>query len=682
MWSTLRRNFQSVLRYRLLALVLLPLVLAMSATLGYTLYWLNGYTRDTLYASTGNHLALAQHALGSLESERQADLAQFAQSADFLAALQGRDPGRMQRLLAHWREDHGLAFLHLTGPAGNWLYETATGTVRTSKPSPLTDRAARGIEGAGIELFRPPDLRREGGAVAAAPGGAANALMLRLVHPIIDERGRAAMILDGAMLLNGNSGFLDAIRDRTFGRDVLPDGAEPTVALLLGDVRVAASSRDDGRDTGIGERVSEATSALSGAERWVGRDRVAGEDYVLARGPLYDVNGQRVGLLGVGSREAAYQATHYRAVALLLLLFLAATAAAAWIAVRGARTILRPIERMAAVVRATQAGEDRRIGPVAAHDEIGELARQFDAMLDQLQAHRREIEDAAQELEVKVEERTHALARKNAELQRTVDLLQRTREQLVLAEKLSALGQMAAGVAHEINNPAAVILGNLEVLAAELGEHARPVTREIEFITQQVERIRHIVTSLTQFARSSPSQGPVADIEINRVIDGLVPLIEPALKRKSVAFTRRLAATGTVAINVFDLEQVLINLVMNAVNAVTEGGAIEIATNDAEDGVVIGVRDNGAGIPPERLARIFDPFFSTDPHRGLGLGLSVSYGLVRRYGGHITVQSVVGYGSVFKVRLHRRPNIAAGPAAQSPSGRVTTADVSEEVHYG
>jgi two-component system NtrC family sensor kinase len=146
--------------------------------------------------------------------------------------------------------------------------------------------------------------------------------------------------------------------------------------------------------------------------------------------------------------------------------------------------------------------------------------------------------------------------------------------------------------------------------------------------------------------------------------------------------SRRPGATGTVAINVFDLEQVLINLVMNAVNAVPEGGAIEIATSDAEGGVVIGVRDNGAGIPPERLPRVFDPFFTTDPRHGLGLGLSVSYGLVRRYGGHIAVQSVVGVGSVFKVRLHRKPTIAAEPAAQTPVGRVTTAEVDEEVHYG
>src|SRR5690606_21047763 len=134
----------------------------------------------------------------------------------------------------------------------------------------------------------------------------------------------------------------------------------------------------------------------------------------------------------------------------------------------------RPIEEMTAVVRANQAGAERRIGPIASQDEIGELARQFDLMLDQLARRNQELRHAAETLEAQVEERTRELARKNADLERTIRLLEQTREQLVVAEKLSALGVLAAGIAHEINNPAAVILGNVELLVRELGEAARP----------------------------------------------------------------------------------------------------------------------------------------------------------------------------------------------------------------
>jgi len=692
-WKSLRHRFRSALRYRLLALVLLPLLLAMAATLGYTLYWLDSYTLDTLFFTARDDLALARHALRQTEEEYLAELQQLAESPQFRAALREENGAALQRALRRVRDGRGFAFLHVTGVAGNWLYEPHAGS---SKPSPLTDRAVRGLPGAALEVFHAQDLRREGPAlagrarVAIVPDGAGaaeeRALVLRLVQPLADDGGRAIMALDAAVLLNRNDAALDAIRNRVFGAGTLPSGAEPIVTLLLDDVRVgAAGSTLAGL---MGERAPAAlrTQVVEAGETWTGRDRLAGHGFVSAYGPLFDVNGQRVGMLHVGFLESAMRASHYRAAALLLALFLTATAAAAWIAVRGVRSIFRPIEQMAAVVRATQAGEDRRIGPVGTHDETGELARQFDAMLELLQQRNHEIQRAALALEGKVAERTQELAHKNTELQATISLLQQTRAQLVLAEKLSALGQMAAGIAHEINNPAAVIFGNLEVLVAELGKNAEPVAREIELIAQQVERIRHIVTSLLQFARSEPAPGPIAQVDVNRVVEDVLPLVTHLLRRKSIVLRKRLAATGTIGINVFDLEQVLINLIANAANAVAEGGAIELTTADSDSGgAVIGVRDNGAGIPPERLPRIFDPFFTTDPRQGVGLGLSVSYGLVRRYGGHIGVESAVGAGSEFRVWLRGRPETGVPPegVGAMPEGRVAaTPTESEEATYG
>jgi two-component system NtrC family sensor kinase len=227
---------------------------------------------------------------------------------------------------------------------------------------------------------------------------------------------------------------------------------------------------------------------------------------------------------------------------------------------------------------------------------------------------------------------------------------------------------MAAGIAHEINNPAAVILGNLEVLEAELGERGRPVTGELELIKQQVERIRHIVQSLLQFARARPAERPVEELDVNRAVEDVLPLVAHVLREKSVALRRQLAARTPVAINIYDLEQVLINLIVNAANAVGRGGAIAVETQDWEmGGAMIAVRDNGTGILPEHRGRIFDPFFTTDPRRGVGLGLSVSYGLVRRYGGDITVESTPGEGSVFRVWLRRQPDDLVPADANSAS---------------
>ena len=377
-------------------------------------------------------------------------------------------------------------------------------------------------------------------------------------------------------------------------------------------------------------------------------------------------------------REKAFRAVYFRSAALLLTLFLVATAIAAWIAVRGVRSVFKPIEKMAAVVRATQAGEDRRIGPIGTHDETGELARQFDTMLDQLAARNREVQRSADALEMKVTERTHELAQKNTELHETIALLEKTQQQLVLADKLSALGKMAAGIAHEINNPTAVILGNLDVLTSELGAASQPVAREIELIAQQVERIQHIVTSLLQFARARPGAGPVADISVNQLVQDVLPLVAHVLKAKSITLDTQLDAQGTVAVNAFDLEQVLINLVVNAANACDAHGRIRVTTADrADNNTVISVHDNGCGIDSESLKRIFDPFFSTNPQRGAGLGLSVSYGLVQRYGGRITVESKVNVGSVFHVWLRRRPTKRSRATAESRG-----TNQHDEVRYG
>jgi two-component system, NtrC family, sensor kinase len=661
MWASLQQRFQSALRYRLLALVLLPLVAAMAATFGYTLYWFHGYTQESLNVTLRDQVAAVRQGLRQFQNDRRTALRQLAESTQLRALIKKRNGAAIRRTLTRLREAEGYAFLHLTGVAGNWMFENGD-PQRSSKPSPLADRAARGFAGAGFEVFREEDLRRESPTLADrarvawhdGKGEEYRGLVLRLVQPIVDDQGHVTFILDAGLLMNHNHAELFSISQRVFTTASLPPLAYPVLTLLLDDTRVAASG-NDGNGL-IGTKLSTEPDIRGAAKEdiEIRRERLFDKLYVSAYGTLYDIEGQPIGLLQVAVREDAFRAGYYRSVTLLLALFLLATAVAAWMAVRGVRSVFKPIETMAAVVRATQAGEDRRIGPIGTRDEIGQLARQFDAMLDQLAARNREIQRSATALEMKVAERTGELAQKNAELRATIALLEKTREQLVLADKLSALGKMAAGIAHEINNPAAVILGNLEVVVSELGPAAKPVAAELELIGQQVERIQHIVTSLLQFARARPGAGPIADIGANRLVEDVLPLVAHVVKTKSITLHTQLDAVGVVAVNAFDLEQVLINLIANAANACDTGGVIHVTTADRGDsGTVISVRDNGCGIPHDDLRRIFDPFFSTDPRRGAGLGLSVSYGLAQRYGGNITVESTVGVGSVFHVWLPR-----------------------------
>jgi two-component system NtrC family sensor kinase len=673
-WKRIRDLVHSTLRYKLFALVLLPTVLAMFATLGFTVYWFDNFTRDNLFLKAKADLAQAQQAIQQVERERYlVALQQLTNSYDFRSLFQRGDSAGLSRALHRLAKEQGFTFVHITGELGNWLFENGQASSASSKPTPLTGRAMRGLTGAALELFTVEDLRREDPALlaqariaitdsasgpAARPAFEARALMLRMVCPITDKQGNVLAVLDGGVMLNRNLDVVNAVRDRIYGAGTLPPGGIGVVAMLLGDVRISSNIPAPPGTDAVGLRLpSEVRKrVLENGGIWAMRDYLADQWYISGYAPLFDVQGQAVGVLHAGFLEAPFRRAHYWAAAPLLLILLVLFSVSAWIAFRGAKRVFQPIEQMTAVVRATQAGLERRIGEIDSQDEMRELARQFDAMLDLLQQRNREIQRAADELEAKVEERTRELESRNADLKATVDLLHKTRQQLVLAEKLAAVGELAAGIAHEIHNPAAVILGNLDILAHELGPGVEPVKAEVDLIMQQVERIRHIVNRLLQLARPSRTASDVEEVDVNRLVENTLPLVRHAVKEKSITVRRQLAASRTIRIDPYDLEEVLINLIINASHAVSAGGMVELSTgNWGHEGVVISVRDNGVGIAPEALHRVFDPFFTTDPQRRTGLGLSVSYGLIRRYGGNITVESESGQGSVFHVWLLWQP---------------------------
>ncbi|GIX26675.1 MAG: hypothetical protein KatS3mg123_0556 [Burkholderiales bacterium] len=224
-------------------------------------------------------------------------------------------------------------------------------------------------------------------------------------------------------------------------------------------------------------------------------------------------------------------------------------------------------------------------------------------------------------------------------------------------------------MAHEINNPIAVIQGNLEVVREVLGPAAEPVKREIRLIDEQANRIREIVTKLLQFARPSEFAGYVEPVEVNAVLDDCLVLVRHVLAKSDIQIVRRYQATRSVGINRNELQQVLINLIVNAVQAMEEGGTLTLSSRDWEDkGVVVSVRDTGPGIRPEDLSRIFDPFYTTKKQHGTGLGLSISYTLVERYGGTLSVDSEYGKGAEFSVwAAFRSPSIRSAPPGRRPA---------------
>ena len=234
-------------------------------------------------------------------------------------------------------------------------------------------------------------------------------------------------------------------------------------------------------------------------------------------------------------------------------------------------------------------------------------------------------------------------------------------EQIIEAGKLASVGELAAGIAHEINNPVAIMVeeaGWIEDLLEEDGtcEDPAEVRRALKQIKDQGVRCKQITHKLLSFARKTDPE--LRKVQLNELIDEVVALSEQRVKYSNVKLTLNLAQhLPEVHVSPSEFEQVLLNLVNNALDAMTpEGGTLEITTRVDGGHLVVDVADTGQGIPKANLARIFDPFFTTKPvGKGTGLGLSICYGIIKKMEGEISVNSAVGLGTTFHVRLPLPP---------------------------
>jgi two-component system NtrC family sensor kinase len=232
------------------------------------------------------------------------------------------------------------------------------------------------------------------------------------------------------------------------------------------------------------------------------------------------------------------------------------------------------------------------------------------------------------------------------------DVTQRERmeEQMSQTEKLTSLGLLAAGVAHEVNTPLAVISNYIQMLAKEMPE-GDPRQSIIEKIVKQTFRASEIVNNLLNFSRTGPSE--LADIDVNRVVEETLSLVAHPLKTSQIQVVKQLdTALPRVRGSANKLQQVFLNLFLNARDAMPQGGMLEVRTASHNGTVEIDVADTGNGISREHIHKIFDPFFTTKPGgRGTGLGLSVSYGIIREHAGKIDVRSTPGRGTSFHVEF-------------------------------
>jgi two-component system NtrC family sensor kinase len=426
--------------------------------------------------------------------------------------------------------------------------------------------------------------------------------------PITDDQGKILGSVIAFHLLNKDFTLVDRIKE-VAGID--------TSTIFLGDLRVSTNVTNEEGRRAIGTRISQEVSdvVLEQGKEYIGTAFVVNENYITRYDPLRDFLGKVVGILYVGAKQASFQSLLNSINQRILLVAFGTILLTIVITTPVSSMITRPLNQLKDLVEANRRVADGDMTvrvPVRASGEVGLLTSSFNTMLDTLQD---------------------------------------TQDQLVQSEKLASLGQLAAGVAHELNNPLGIILLYSDIVKKELGPDSA-YTDDLEIILSETKRCKSIVAALLEFARQN--QVVTQPTNLNNLILSVIELHIKQCEASSVEVHLKLdPALPKIQADPNQITQVVVNLVENALDAMPDGGIFNICTRNEPRGMVtMEFEDTGIGIPPENQSKLFTPFFTTKPlGKGTGLGLAIIYGIIKMHRGQILVTSEINKGTKFTVQL-------------------------------
>ena len=463
-------------------------------------------------------------------------------------------------------------------------------------------------------------------------------MMLRAAAPVSTPGGRLLGVLDGGVLITRNYEIVDKIRRTVFKEEEYKGRPVGTATIFQNDVRVSTNVRlaDGTRAIGTQASAEVADAVLSRGETWRGRAFVVQDWYLAAYAPIRDVSGATIGMLYVGVLERPFTDSLWRSLLVFLGIAAGGVALVYLVAVRVARRFSEPIHGMTMAAQRIAQGDYSQAVRGGGDDELGYLAHSFNTMTSELQLAHTALRESADELERKVEERTAELKRMQA--------------QMIQSEKMVAIGKLAAGVAHEINNPLTGVLTNSSLMLEDLADD-HPWREDIQTIVNETLRCRKIVKGLLDFSRQTRPQRTLLDL--NQVVEDTLSLVRNQTVFRNTKIVYELDPhLPTVLADADQMRQVVLNIVLNAAEAMVQGGELRLASasNVAKKSVELRISDTGPGIPDEVRARIFEPFFTTKK-TGTGLGLAVAYGIIERHHGEIRIDSARGKGTTFTISV-------------------------------
>lgn len=650
-WSALYRRKRSV-RLQLLVMALVPLMVLLPVLLVMGISrWNNDYN-NLLIAKVESELQVAEQYLQRIVGATGTSVEALAAS---LAIQKAAEEGRLNDFLTAEKDALGLDFLSIVQP---------TSIDEHMQKWPVVQSALTGTARTAVDLFEADDLLMIDVALAEQaeliliPTEAAvptdkvaetRGMMIHTAAPVSINGSQRVLV--GGILLNRNLDFIDTINTLVYQRKNTAEDPRGTATLFLEDVRISTNVRLFENVRALGTRVSaEVRSAvLDQGQTWLDRAFVVNDWYISGYLPIYDSFDQRIGMLYVGFLEEPFRLVKRDAIAMMWIAFIGVLIVFIPVFLRLAGGIFSPLERMTKTMRRVETGDlTARNNLNRTEGEIAEVSHHLDHLLDQVQERDKQLRDWADDLNVRVEERT-------AQLQEANQKLETTYKQLVMSEKLASIGEITAGVAHEINNPVAVIQGNVDVVRLTLGKQAEPVKTELDLIDRQIMRIGGIVGKLLQFARPSDYGKFEEYVNLRDVTQDSLGLVDHVYASKDIDVKLEFSDVPDVKIDPSELQQVIINLIINAVQAMDGHGTLTIQSHalerDGKNGVCLAFHDSGPGISEDTINTIFDPFFTTKRAKGTGLGLSISQTIVQTAGGIITADNHPEGGALMSIWL-------------------------------
>jgi two-component system NtrC family sensor kinase len=447
-------------------------------------------------------------------------------------------------------------------------------------------------------------------------------MVMRAAYPIIDRNTNLLVgVLVGGVLINKDNDIVDKVKETVYHGEKYKGREIGVATIFQGGVRISTNVMTKDNKRAIGTILSKQVydRVIKEGKDWVGRAFVVHDWYITTYTPIFNMDKKLIGVLYTGILEAKYRDIKWEMIWINLGITTLGMIIAFIISLRLGNTIIKRIRILKKATEAIASGNlDYKLSPdkISGFDMLDEA---FNYMSRSLKDHN--------------------------------DQLQKMHHQLAKTEKLTALGEMAAGVAHEINNPLGGILLYSNIVLEDIPEDS-PARENMQKIIYQTNRCKEIVQSLLDFARTPT--GEMLPLQINQIINTSLKLVKDQSMFHGIEIEAKLAENLPETIGDRSrLEEVFLNLFINAADAMNGSGKLTIATGlSTNNSIRILISDTGKGIDKEHLSHIFEPFFTTkEPGQGTGLGLSIAYGIIQKHNGTIDAECNPGTGTTFIISL-------------------------------